>query len=942
MAESLHDQFLDAPRTQVVDTGMAPGPESVTPPSLTKNRKIPEIPGYEILGELGRGGMGVVYKARQASLKRLVALKMILVGAEDSVRIRFRTEAEAVARLQHPNIVQIHEIGEHEGQPYLSLEFVDGGNLQENHGHKPMPGQQAARLVETLARAMHHTHRRGILHRDLKPNNILLSADGTPKITDFGLAKLLDQGGGPTRSEALIGTPNYMPPEQAAGNLSKIGVPSDVYSLGAILYELLTGRAPFRGTTLYNTLEKVRTQQPVAPRRLRRPISRDLETICLKCLEKEPANRYATAEALADDLHRYLEGQTIRARPVPVWQQAWRYLRRRPALAACLLAGVALLGLLLGSLSYFQITGKLGVHQAEENYQQFIRHRNDAFFYGLLTSDQGSLFLGTDADANAQTAQAAAWEALALAGVKKDAEEVHVSSLPAEAKKDIDADSYTLLVILATIESRPRNPESPQALQESLRLLEYAAKLGLETRAFYNNRAQIWERLGDQEKAVQDRSRAASLLVSGALDYFLLGEEQFRGGEWVEAKNSFHRALTLQPSHFWAQFFVAVCHLKTREWEAAKTGLNACLQQRADFVWGYLFRSFAHDKLRLSQAAEIDFQKALALNPNDDARYVLLLTRGIFYYHQNKWEHAAADFRTAQVIRPQQYNAYLNLAQVYLSQKLFAKADEQMREALALHPPSQVLVGYHTERARNLLRDGKYEAAVHACGSALHLAPHQPLAQEIRARAFLELKQYQEAEKAFDLYLAHGGMALPDIFRGRGQARMSLGKFPEAAEDYSHALQSVADDADLYQHRGWAHYFAEAWKLAERDFSKALELDANIGDAITGKGLAAAMLGKYRDALADAEEALRLKPRTPEMMHNTACIFAQAATLAAADQQSALATTCRRRAIETIQKTLDMLPEGERFAFWCNKVLPDSALAAIRQEQDFFLLAPKK
>ncbi len=939
MAESLQDQFLDVPRTQVVDTGGVP--ESMTPP-LVKSRKTPEIPGYEITGELGRGGMGVVYKARQASLKRLVALKMILVGADESVRIRFRTEAEAVARLQHANIVQIHEIGEHEGQPYLSLEYVDGGNLQEKYGRKAVPDHEAARLVETLARAMHHTHQRGILHRDLKPNNILLTADGTPKITDFGLAKLLDQGGGPTRSEALIGTPNYMPPEQAAGKISKIGVPSDVYSLGAILYELLTGRAPFRGTTLYNTLEKVRTQQPVAPRRLRKPISRDLETICLKCLEKEPANRYATAEALADDLHSYLEGQTIRARPVPAWQQAWRYLRRRPALAACLLAGAAVLCLLAGSLSYFQVTGKLGLHQAEENHQQFIRHRNDAFFYGLLTSDQGSLFLGTDAEANAKTAETAAWEALSLAGVQEDTEEMQATSLPVQSKKEVDADCYALLLVLATVQDRQGNQENPQALHKSLRLLERAASLGLETRAFYGKRAQIWERLGEQEKAAQDRSRAAALPVSGALDYFLLGEEQFRAGEWVEAKNSFNRALALQPSHFWAQFFVAVCHLKTREWEAAKTGLNACLQQRADFVWGYLFRSFAHDKLHLSQEAEIDFQKALALNPNDDARYVLLLTRGIFYYHQNEWERASTDFRSAQTIRPGQYNAYLNLAQVYLSQKLFAKADEQMNQALALQPPVQVLVGYHVERGRNLLRDGQYAAAIQAAGEALHLAPRQPLAQEIRGRAFLELEQFREAERAFDQYLAHGGKAVPDIFRGRGQARMSLGKFPEAAEDYSQALQGTPDDAGLYQHRGWAHYFSEAWKLALRDFAKALELDANSSDAYIGKGLAAVMLGKYRDALADADEALRRKPTTPEMMHNTACIFAQAATLAAADQQEVLAANSRRSALETIRKALAMLPEDHRLAFWREKVLPDTALASIRQEKDFFLLAPKK
>src|SRR5262245_5048337 len=262
------------PDQPFADIARAP-PATEAPPGGTA---LPGVPGYEVLAELGRGGMGVVYQARQLSLKRLVALKIILAGVHPAAttRARFRTEAEAVARLQHPHIVQIHEIGEHDGRPFLALEHVDGGSL-EDWAATGRPQREVARVVETLARAVHYTHQHGILHRDLKPSNVLLAADGTPKLTDFGLAKLIDQDG-PTRSEAMIGTPNYMPPEQAAGETGKVGVPADVYGLGAILYELLTGRPPFHGDTVLNTLEQVRFLEPVAPRHCRDSVSRDLET----------------------------------------------------------------------------------------------------------------------------------------------------------------------------------------------------------------------------------------------------------------------------------------------------------------------------------------------------------------------------------------------------------------------------------------------------------------------------------------------------------------------------------------------------------------------------------------------------------------------------------------------------------------------------------------
>jgi serine/threonine-protein kinase len=289
----------------------------------------PRVPGYEVLGELGSGGMGVVYKARDARLKRLVALKMILSGphARPEERERFRREAEAVARLQHPNVVQIYEVGEQDGRPYLALEYVGGGSLAGRLGGRPLPPDDAARLVRSLALAVHAAHLRGIVHRDLKPANVLLTEDGTPKVTDFGLAKRLDEAG-QTQTGAVLGTPNYMAPEQALGDSRAVGPHTDVHALGAILYELLTGRPPFEGATLLETLDQVRSQDPPPPGRLRPGMPRDLETICRKCLEKEPARRYASAQALADDLGRYLDGQLIHARSFTLADRLARTLNR--------------------------------------------------------------------------------------------------------------------------------------------------------------------------------------------------------------------------------------------------------------------------------------------------------------------------------------------------------------------------------------------------------------------------------------------------------------------------------------------------------------------------------------------------------------------------------------------------------------------------------------
>jgi formylglycine-generating enzyme required for sulfatase activity len=337
------------PRKITHDTGAI----STLPPC--EARDYPEVPGYEILGVLGHGGMGVVYRARQLQANRLVALKMIraVEHASPTERLRFQIETEAVARLQHPHIVQLYEAGEVRGQPFFSLEFCDGGTLTDLlKKQRPSP-RDAAALIETLARAMHYAHLRGVVHRDLKPSNVLLQAHGlqpvglgVAKITDFGLAKRIDaEAREVSHSGAIMGTGAYMAPEQAAGKVRDTGPAADVYALGALLYECLTGRPPFEGPP-HVVLVNVLNDEPVPPSRRGLKVPADLNTICLKCLQKEPQKRYASAEELANDLRRFQAGEPIRARAVGAAERTWKWARRRPALAALLVVVLlALVGL---------------------------------------------------------------------------------------------------------------------------------------------------------------------------------------------------------------------------------------------------------------------------------------------------------------------------------------------------------------------------------------------------------------------------------------------------------------------------------------------------------------------------------------------------------------------------------------------------------------------
>jgi tetratricopeptide (TPR) repeat protein/tRNA A-37 threonylcarbamoyl transferase component Bud32 len=360
---------------------------------LPSGVRVRYIGDYELLSVLGQGGMGVVYKAKQISLNREVALKMIRnseLASEDQIR-RFQNEAEIVALFDHPAIVPIYEVGIHGDQRYFSMKLIDGAGLDKRIKSSPLDPRVAAELVAEVAEAIHHAHQRGLLHRDLKPANILVDAEGRPHVTDFGLAKRMEEKSGLTMSGEIMGTPAYMAPEQAMGRNSEITTASDVYGLGGILYAAITGREPFQGNTLLETLHKVRASAPDKPTRIDKKIPRDLEVICLKCLEKDPKRRYASAQEVADDLHRWLNGEPIVARPVNAAARSWMWCKRRPALAA-----------LGGALALAIIAGVIGVawqwRAAVFQRNEAVAARDAAQKNAQLASTQATLALSTIQD----------------------------------------------------------------------------------------------------------------------------------------------------------------------------------------------------------------------------------------------------------------------------------------------------------------------------------------------------------------------------------------------------------------------------------------------------------------------------------------------------------------------------------------------------------------
>jgi tetratricopeptide (TPR) repeat protein/tRNA A-37 threonylcarbamoyl transferase component Bud32 len=919
----------------------------------------PGVPGYEILGELGRGGMGVVYKARQTSLNRVVALKMLLAGAyaDPEQHRRLRAEAEAVAGLRHPNIVQIHEVGEHDGRPYLVLEYVEGGSLDGALAGAPQNPRAAAALVETLARAVQAAHQQGVIHRDLKPANVLLAAGGgapsatppaalVPKITDFGLAKQLDAGHGRTPSDAILGTPSYMAPEQASGKMRAVGPAADVYALGAILYEMLTGRPPFRGETPLDTLQQVLTDDPVPPRALQPKVPADLATACLKCLQKDAGRRYASAGDLAEDLRRFLAGEPIKARPVGPAARFYRWCRRKPMLAG-------LLALLVVGTAVSTWQAVRATLAERERDRQRVAAEEEAV-------------RATAAERTAADNLREANENLALARQAVDDYSFKVSKDPRLSETNRPLRKELLQTVVPfyerLINRRADDPESRAQLAESCHHL-----------------ARILTDIGEPKEAIARYQQARDVCAR------LVRDDPAEPGHQLKLAGACQN--------------LGLLYVETGDYAAAESSLRECLticeqlveqfperhRYQQELGGSHLNLGLLHLKSEKAGPAESEFKASLAIlerlaaaEPRERA-YVSLLANS----HQNlgelfsglgKYPQAEAAYQEASRFRkqlaesdPDSGAAQRELADTYAAQgrlyyetQKYGPAKESLRYAAGtyqrLAEKYPEVTSYQQRRAetnltlgRVCLKTNRPEQAEAAFGAALEvfqkLASRHPTVVEYKnglgtsyynlAGVRLEAKQFPEASdlygqaiRAYEEALQGGRQnaeardQLPACYSMRARCRVALGQDRESVPDWDKALTllGAGDNRD--------------WVVRRRDWVR---------------GQRAAALARGGDHAAAVPEAEALaQGKSANACYNLACVYALSSAATLRDDKLPPAER-EKRSEEYAARVVPALRQAQAAGHFgkpetVERMKNDSDLASVHGRADFqqFLRALEK
>jgi tetratricopeptide (TPR) repeat protein/tRNA A-37 threonylcarbamoyl transferase component Bud32 len=848
----------------------------------------PAVVGYELLGELGRGAMGVVYKARQKGLNRLVALKMMLAGSHAGPEqlARFQTEAQSVARLQNPNIVQIYEVGEHDGLPYFSLEFVDGGTLQYQLGGKTQPPKEAAMMIETLARAMYCAHELGIIHRDLKPANVLVTSNGILKISDFGLAKRLEDDSGQTRSGALMGTPSYMSPEQARGDTRDIGPAADQYALGAMLYEMITGRPPFQGASILDTLEQVRTHEPVPPSRLQPTVPRDLETICLRCLQKEIGKRYENTRALAEDLRRFQAGEPILARPVGKVERVWRWCKRNPKVAVLTGCVAALVLVAVGSaVVHFRNMARDAETVAETRLiaearlQQAIDLVQEGNFLGakqLLQRDDAVLASAADLQELRTTIDTLRRQIEVYAELKKLSDNVHFASRigsPAQKKKgheyclqflelfkgvtaktgdaasglpplsrgeerlfkedvfDVFLDAAQLEVDLVAKATDERHQAGDR---KAIEWLNRAEQVLPNTRVVRVRRAASWERLENKAEYHADMAKAGLIKpTSSAVDRYWHGY-----ADHLRALDARNKKKPQEEAEFFRREIAAYA---------------AFLEQRPEHFWGYFSWALAQAEVRQLHDAMIGFTACIRLRPQFPYPYN---NRGTVHLRLGEFEEAVRDYSTALELAADFPDALMGRALAYRLQGKHALALADVNKMLQIdkdHAPA------FEERAAIRTATKDFDGAAKDLTRFIALTSDKIPALFKRAELYRKINKLAEALADYTDILT----LKPDAekaFRGRADVYDALKDYPKARGDLTALLDARPDDVELLRKRA----FLTLVNLKDpegslEDWSRLVQLRPKDLEVHYLSGIVHAGLRRYGAALAELDTALQLK-----------------------------------------------------------------------------------
>jgi serine/threonine-protein kinase len=768
----------------------APARGASDPPSAHDATALPHVPGYEVEAVLGRGGMGVVYKARHPRLNRAVALKMLLAGpyAGPGELERFLREAETVAGLRHANIVQVYEAGDVDGRPYFTMELVEGGSLAQRLAATPQPARQAAALVTAVAEAVHAAHQRGIVHRDLKPANILLTADGTPKLTDFGLARRLEGAAGLTQSGAPVGTPGYMAPEQAAGKSRDVGPAADTYALGAILYELLTARPPFRAGSVEETLRQVASQDPVPPSRLNTAVPRDVETICLKCLEKDPRRRYASAAALVEDLQRFQRDEPIAARHVGPAGRALRWTRRRPTGTALVATVLALVGLAIGVGSWL--------------VQQRAVLRNDVGTAVARAVSLRKLFNFHEARALLEEVR----QRLGLAGPEDLRRQVDQERADLDLAENLDT---ARLRAATPVEGRFRTAGAGSQYAEWL-YEETWAKAGLggpgddsESAAARvrgsTARADFVAALDDWASITSDRARRAWLLAVARRADPDPSRDRLRQSElWGDGPGLTKLVNDVPVDELPAQLATALGRVLLKTGGDAVPLLSAAQARCPRDFWLNFELGWALYVSGRSEQALGFYRAALALRPEaSPAHNGVGVTLGAL----DRFDEAIDHLQQALKIDPNFAMAHQNLGQALWAKGLQDEAINHLQEAIRLDPTASAAV--HNNWGEALLAQGRLDEAIGHLEEAIRLDPttsaaaHQNLGLALRAKGRPDeaIGHFQEAIRLDPKASAKAHNNLGEVLRAQGRLDEAIGHFQEAVRHNTKALALAHDVA---------------------------------------------------------------------------------------------------------------------------------------------------